>query len=132
MLKRANVYTGIRVAIGESETLNQNTPFFPLRKILYDLLDLTSDPLSNRIRIQHLMEPTKWMRLAPFVNDLLNVDCPDYNNLCANMSEEAKTSSAIHFIVQILKVLSAKTPILLVFENLQWYVTLIYVWQILK
>lgn len=115
-------FAAIRVAVGSSETTHQNTPFFPVRKILSELLELTSDPLSNRLRLQTLLGPTRWMRLAPFVNDLLNLDCPDFNGLCANMSEEAKVSSVIHFIVQILKMLAANAPILLVFENVQWYV----------
>lgn len=46
---------GIDVHIAESSTLTQHTPFHPLKKILSELLELSEDPLSNRLRIQLLM-----------------------------------------------------------------------------
>ncbi|MDB5351001.1 MAG: hypothetical protein JWN86_2248 [Planctomycetota bacterium] len=114
---------GVAVQVARGDPIEASTPYFAWRQILAGLLKLTgvTDPAARRahvqVRLDALPDVAPWGAL---LNDVLPLDLPD-NEITGQMSGRVRADNTRELIVRLLDAASLDGPLLLVFEDAQWF-----------
>ena len=107
---------------GFASAIESTTPYYVWSLILGQLFSLAklSDSAARQVAaLDYLADDETLVRLLPLLSDMLSLDMSD-NEITSQISGEARADNINDLIVNIIKLASAKKPVLLTIENAQW------------
>jgi len=116
---KKNKYINLR---GFASAIEAATPYYVWSLILSQLFSLgnLSDSAARQVAaLDYLSDDEELVRLLPLLSDMLTLDLVD-NEITSQISGEARADNINDLIVNILKLATIETPVLLTIENGQW------------
>ena len=107
---------------GFASAIDATTPYYVWSLILSQLFSLgnLNDPAARQVAaLDYLSDDEDLVRLLPLLSDMLTLDMKD-NDITSQISGEARADNINDLIVDILKLATVKSPVLLAIENAQW------------
>ncbi len=107
---------------GFASAIESTTPYYVWSLILSQLFSLAdlSDPAARQVAaLDYVSDDEDLVRLLPLLSDMLVLDMED-NEITSQISGEARADNINDLIVNIIKLATEKTPVLLIIENAQW------------
>ncbi len=113
---------GVRLALGQSQSLTQNTAYLPWRQVFQSLLQL--DEASGEDALAQLTERVTsqnpdWALRLPLLGDLLSLPIPD-NPTTRAMDGDLRQKSLFSLLVEMVQSWAAQQPLILLIDNAQW------------
>ncbi len=116
---KLNKFVSLR---GFASAIEAVTPYYVWSLILSQLflLGSISDSAARQVAaLDYLSDDEDLVRLLPLLSDMLSLDMSD-NEITSQISGEARADNINDLIVNIIKLATDKSPVLLTIENAQW------------
>ena len=118
----------VRVLLGESDAIEQSTPYHAWRSVFSQLLFPPAAPSHppgqpgpdvRRAYVLDQLEALGLAERAPLLNPVLPLELPD-NDLTARMTGKVRSDNTHDVLVALLQQAAAQQPLLLVLEDAHW------------
>lgn len=113
--------------VGSASAIEMTTPFYAFKYLMQQLLLFLNTQQetdkSKRNQLENYLRDVvgkKWLQFAPLLNDVIpSLEIPE-NNQTSKFTPEQRKHHLSNLLASILLEQSAKSPLLLILENLQW------------
>ncbi len=109
----------LRVLVGSSDSVEQNTPYHSWREVIEHVLELDplSEPAAQRNQLEHVLGP-ELLPHAPLLRSILRLELAD-NAQTRPMSDQLRAENLRALLVAIIERAAAQ-PMLLILEDVHW------------
>ncbi len=112
---------GVRLLRGAAESIHGTTPYFVWQGIVGALLGLPEEGSADerRARFMAVSEGRAWERLAPLLNDILDLGIPD-NAITEQIAGKIRADNTRELVARLVEDAAALQPVGIVLEDCHW------------
>lgn len=123
---------GFKVVVGTCQSIHRDTPYYPWRQILHNLLELRETPLLAEDRRNLMIRQTvelkarieaidpSWLELVPLLRDPLGFEIPDTETTALYDDLQLRQGGLFVLIWDIIQARAQTQPLLMLIEDAHW------------
>tara|TARA_R110002073_G_scaffold7456_1_gene42363 strand:- start:25759 stop:29805 length:4047 start_codon:yes stop_codon:yes gene_type:complete len=111
----------VRIYRASADAIEVSTPYFSIRALLLDCLNLTdqADVVAVRHSIESLFHEPDLIELLPLIHSILPMDLPD-TEFTSQIEGEARALQTARMVIQIFKRRNTADALLVVMDDVHW------------
>ncbi|EDY18078.1 adenylyl cyclase class-3/4/guanylyl cyclase [Chthoniobacter flavus Ellin428] len=112
---------GVRLLRGAAESVHASTPYFAWQSIVNALLGLaeTDSVDQRREQLSQTSRGRTWERLAPLLNDILDLGIPD-NAITEQITGKIRADNVRELVASLVAEAAAERPLAIILEDAHW------------